>query len=349
MANTLAIFDVSPFIYKGYNMTGFSSERIYNFPIRGVCYLMKYIAKELKFNNDIVLCFDSRSFRKKILKQYKAHRTPNVEIFAQIDFVYKYLERCGFVCLKQNEYEADDFIYNVACSNVGKYRTVKIYGVDYDLAHNVDEYGVCFESISNQVCSVDMYNFSTILGKDHDVHFNTITAYKVLTGDSSDNVGPFISEAGHRGVDIYDIFVDLVKDQCSEQNSYYVKSRDLLEVFLSSITELTDKDRQELKKRMDVFYPAVIPTDENGVAYDYTQVSNKENINLEAFIALLRTIKDITSLTTLNQYPGQGSNEIKDYLFKQAKKVNEGSYGVDNNMPNYLSRVETKALILNGF
>lgn len=349
MPNTLAIFDVSPFIYKGYHMPGFSTERMYTFPIKGVHYLMRYISKELKFNNDVALCFDSRSFRKKILKEYKAHRTPNVEIYAQIDFVYKYLKQCGFVCYKQDQYEADDFIFNVAFANVGRYNTVKIYGVDYDLAHNVDEYGVVFESISNQVCSIDRNNFSAILGKDEEVLFNTVTAYKVLTGDSSDNVKSFISEKGHRGIDIYRMYVDLIKEQCADQNSYYIKSRDLLEYFLGAIDAFTENDRKELNKRMDIFYPAVISKDENGLEYDYTQVSNKNNININAFIKLLKSIKDITSLSALDEHPGQGSDDIRKYLLEQGKKIAEGSYGIDNNLPNRTNRVGIKPLILNGF
>lgn len=350
MANTLAVFDVSPFIYKGHFMKTFDLDTLYDFPIKGVRYLLKYITKEMKFNNDIVLCFDSKSFRKKILKTYKAHRTPCIEVYAQLDFLYKYLTECGFVCYKQDDYEADDFIYNVCFANAGKYRNIKIYGVDYDLTHNVDEYGTVFESISSQVYSVDKDNFGTILGsEDEEVYFNTITAYKIFVGDKSDNVKSFTSEKGYRGIDIYKVFVDVLKEQCSHENSYYTKSRDVLWYFIENCGYFTEKDLKELKLRLDVFYPAIITENVEGIPYNYGQVSNLGNINRNMYGKLTRTVKDFDSTNILELDAGGSSPAVKEYLYTQAKALKEGSYGVNTNLPKDFSRLKTKSLILNGF
>lgn len=350
MANTLAVFDVSPFIYKGHNMKSFDLESVYGFPIKGARYLLKYITKELKFNNDIVLCFDSKSFRKKILKTYKAHRTPCIEVYAQLDFLYKYLTECGFVCYKQDGYEADDFIYNVCFANAGKYKNIKVYGTDYDLTHNVDEYGTVFESISSLTYSVDKNNFSTILGEeDEEVYFNTITAYKIFVGDKSDTVKPFTSEKGYRGIDIYKVYVDILKEQCSHESSYYIKSRDVLWYFIENCGYFTEKDLNELKIRLDVFYPATIPCNSEGVEYDYKQTSNMNNINKNMYGKLTRTVKDFDTTTVLDLDQGGSSAAVKEYLYTQANALKEGSYGVNTNLPKDFSRLKTKSLILNGF
>ncbi len=340
--DTLAIYDVSPFVYIGNYIRGNYQDKLYGFPVKGVYYLLKYLSYDLAKNKDIVLCFDSRSFRKDIYKSYKEHRIPNPEVFAQLDFLYEYLTKCGFVCLKENGYEADDLIYNVVQKQKHKYNEILIYGVDYDLAHNVSS-NVKFQSISSQVLSIDTRNFSQALVKGETIVFNTITAYKVFTGDKSDKVKPFRTK-DYTGYQLYNLFIDTITKAMPDVSPDIIRTKETLQVFINVLKpHLTEEEYRQLTQRLDIFYPAEIDKD----IFDWT--CHRYNINIKLYVELLSTLRDNKSLKSLGERNSGFSEKIKEDLLNRGRKLITGEYAVDKNIVEGCVRMTSESLIIKEF
>lgn len=339
---TLVVYDVSPFIYIGNNVKGPYSNRMYGFPIQGVYYLLKHLSYDLNMNRDIVLCFDSRSFRKDLMKKYKSHRIPNPEIFAQIDMLYDYLSKCGIVCHKQHGYEADDLIYNVVEANKNLYQEVIIYGVDYDLAHNVSS-NVRFDSISSQVLSVDEKNFSKAMVKDEIIIFNSITPYKVFNGDKSDGVAPF-KTSEYSGYALYKAYIDNMTKALEIQKGLQLRDKEVLEIFIEHVKGIfTEEEFKELKTRLEIFYPAKL---ENEI---FKEVSHRFNINMVSYLKFLSTLNDSKSLRTLGEKHKGPSEDVKSDLLKRGRELTTGEYAVDRNIVDGCVRMNSETLFVKGF
>lgn len=339
---TLAIYDVSPFIYIGNNVKGPYAEKMYGFPMNGVYYLLKHLSYDLYMNRDIVLCFDSRSFRKDLIKKYKSHRIPNPEIFAQIDMLFDYLSKCGIVCHKEYGYEADDLIYNVVEANKNLYPEVIIYGVDYDLAHNICS-NVRFDSISSQVVSVDKKNFTRAMVKDEVILYNTITPYKVFCGDKSDGIAPFKTEE-YTGYALYQAYVSNMTQALEIDKGIQLRDKQVLDVFLEHIKDIfTGEEFKELKTRLEIFYPAKIESE------IFQEVSHRFNINMVSFLKFLSTINDSKSLKTLSEKHKGPSEEVKTDLLRRGRELNTGEYAVDRNIVDGCIRMNSETLFVKGF
>lgn len=327
--DTLVIFDVSPFVYVGQHVTDVYASRLLGMPVKGVYYLNKHLAHALSLGHHVVLCFDSKSFRKKIDKNYKEHRLPNPEIYLQLDFIYEYMNKIGVVCHKENGYEADDLIYNVVEANKSRYRNILVYGVDYDLTHNISS-NVSFKSISSQVNSVDCKNFKDAIVKNETIVYNTITAYKVFMGDKSDGIGVFKStlDKGPTGKQLYDLYIKAMQVACG-LNPEIIKTRKALEIFLNKIGKnLSEDDLKTLKIRMDLFFPATV----EGI--DFSETSGRHNINLPSLCKYLSNLNDNRSLKHLNMKSCGFEESIRSDIKKRANDLNTGAYAVDKSISN---------------
>lgn len=340
--DTLAIYDVSPFVYIGNYVPGVYQSKLYGFPVKGVYYLLKYLSYDLAMNKDVILCFDSRSFRKDLMKKYKEHRIPNPEVFAQLDFLYDYLSKCGFVCLKENGYEADDLIFNAVEANKHKYNEIIVYGVDYDLAHNVSS-NVQFKSISSQVLSINANNFSQALVRGQHIEFNTITAYKVFMGDKSDKVSPF-STKEYSSLQLYNLFVQSIKQAMPTITPDQIKTKETMLAFLGVLKPiLTEQEYQQLKVRLDIFYPAKIDKD------IFSETTHRYNIDNQSYVKLLSTLRDTKSLTALGEQHSSFSDKIKEDLLSRGRALTTGEYAVDKNIVQGCVRMNSESLFIKEF
>lgn len=344
MAVELSIYDVSPFIYCANYVNKYADKKNYGFKIGGLQYLMKFVSLDLSVGKDVVLCFDSRSFRKDLLQSYKASRTPNHEVFAQLKLAYDLLPKCGIVCYKKDGYEADDLIYNIVQAQKKNYYKIRIYGSDYDLAHNVDERTVTFESMSSQVNSIDCRNFSTSIEVGKRIMFNTITAYKILFGDKSDEYKAFVSTKGIQPSFLYTKFQEMLKAQPTYPPAEITSSRRTFEAFVNWIKPiLSNEDLEELKLRMGIAFPAEIHD------MDFSQVTSLASINKDSMASFLALTRDTTSCKSL-RLPVLGLTEQQQkYLSSLSHQLKTGEFAVDNNLSVNPVNVGTKMINMREF
>lgn len=326
--STLCVYDVSTFVYVGTNTRDVYSDKVLGFPAKGIFYMNKYMACDLGEGNDVVLCFDSKSFRKKLDKGYKSNRINNPEIWAQLDFLYDYYNRIGIVCHKVDGYEADDLIFNVVEANRAKYSEIVVYGTDYDLCHNVC-YKTRFESINSITNSVDYKNFKHAVEKNTVIPFNTITAYKVFIGDKSDTIKMFKGN-NCNGEMLYKLYLKAM-EQAVGSDPMIIRTRKALELFLERIKDnLTEADYKQLQTRMDIFFPAEIDGEKYGV--NFSEASNRRNIDLIKLGEYFSNLGDMRSLKHMGMKNKGFIPEIRDDIRKRAKELNTGAYAVKKNI-----------------
>lgn len=326
MRNKLSIFDVSPFIYSGMGMQDYKNAEVFNFPIGGILNLMKHISYRLYAYTDIVLCFDSKSFRKDLSKSYKSHRQKSPQVYAQLDLLYEILPKCGIVCLKKEGYEADDLIYNVVQENQSKYFEIEILGTDYDLTHNVAFPNVTFQGITRLVNSITPNNFSNGIVMGKTLYYNTISAYKVLCGDSSDTINAFKSTQGNlTGGFLYNKYAQLLEK--NRVLPFVARERKLLEQFIRGLEKyLTNEDYTELYRNMDLVFPVKLDD-------DFSEYTNLKGFDLKPLQRFLSTIDDTVSLKSINKGFIGRDEEIVKRLKITAKELLSGEYSVDHNRP----------------
>ena len=135
--NTLCVIDVSAVVYTGLYSQRYQDRSAFGYPTGGIHFFMEQLLVPLYEYNDIVLCFDSPNFRKKLESSYKSGRSHNAVAISQIEALYEYLSYCGFSCYKCDGYEADDIIDWVIDTFKEKYSPIIIVGNDMDLAHSI--------------------------------------------------------------------------------------------------------------------------------------------------------------------------------------------------------------------
>lgn len=342
MRNKLVIFDVSPFIYSGMGIPEYRNSTVFDFPVGGIKNLMKHVTYRLDAYSDIVLCFDSKSFRKDISKSYKAGRQKSPQVYAQLDLLYDVLPKCGFVCLKEDGYEADDLIYNVVQANQANYFEIEILGTDYDLTHNVAFPNVSFQAITRLVNSINPNNFSTGIVMGKTLYYNTISAYKVLCGDNSDMISSFTSSSGNiTGAFLYNKYVELLKK--NGVLPHIARERKLLEQFLKGLNKfLTTEDYTELNRNMDLVYPVKLQG-------DFTEYTNMGKFDIKPLQLFLSTIDDKTSLKSINKYYLGEDKEVVKRMKILAKELLTGEYSVDKNRPFRDVGINTEVVNLKEF
>ena len=124
--NRLTVFDVSAFVHSVRSLNLREERDLAGFNYTGIKYLIKYLALELKKGMDIVLCFDSRSFRKDLDKTYKGGRNTDPVIVSQLEVLWEMLPKCGFICLKREGWEADDLINYIVTYNHERYDRINV-------------------------------------------------------------------------------------------------------------------------------------------------------------------------------------------------------------------------------
>lgn len=176
---------------------GYAKGEPYGFPT-GAMYAVLQLFKKKGFLNltkdqreDIVFCFDRKSFRKDLNKAYKSNRVPNYGLVMQSIELEKGLKAMGFNTFSEEGYEADDIIHSLATKYHSSYEEIEIYGTDRDLAALVD-YKTTFISTSKNVPTLTLENFQDKVIPGFKMPFNAIYLFKILFGDKSDIIHPAI-------------------------------------------------------------------------------------------------------------------------------------------------------------
>lgn len=196
----LRIFDVSTYIHAGkVNRRSFLQapllerddmyveRRLYT---GGTSFLWNTIY-EVYGTADLVFCCDTRpTVKQSMYGYYKGSRAHDDGVSKQKRIAEYILRDCGLEVLKEDGYEADDFIYSVVRDKKREYDHIYIYTADSDLYFLVSDNVTVLPSSSRaKMVTKDNYTY-TAGKKDSYTPYNSMTFSKILFGDSSDDIPP---------------------------------------------------------------------------------------------------------------------------------------------------------------
>lgn len=155
--------------------------------------------------NEVAVCFDQSrlsTFRKELFPEYKAQRSQKpVPLAFQIEMLKRILKDAGIKVYEHPKYEADDIVGSIA--NYFKQMTdVRILTKDKDYLQLIDDKVHVFmlrdRDDVNRLSSLygdnlcirgTVFEYTTDVVKgEYDITPNQITAWKAVSGDSSDNI-----------------------------------------------------------------------------------------------------------------------------------------------------------------
>jgi len=146
--------------------------------------------KLLTLDGKKVFCGDRRSTkRKNINPDYKSNRSvAPKDFYEQFKRVEEALIESGINYFAEEGYECDDLIASI----VNKYKNsynINIYSNDRDFAVLVGP-SVQYKSLVSRFPDITMYNYEDVLCNSYKVYipYNTLTLYKAIVGDVSDNI-----------------------------------------------------------------------------------------------------------------------------------------------------------------
>lgn len=318
----LNIIDVNSIIYSAQHVGSLSADRNRGCPVGGIKLLTRKLSYLLANHAHVVCAFDSRTSRRVIMPEYKSNRKRVPEVILQNELVIDFLSKAGVTCIKMNDMEADDIIFNL----VEKYRPVSyeinIHSGDMDLAHNIIDARTRILAVNDRSFNVSYDNFSEVLSDvDVRVPLNLITAKKIFMGDKSDTIDQFVSTNGRNGKTLFKQFLELVASNDAYDPNMN-RLREFFEILIGAM-DFTDSDLELLSKRCDIFYPRQAEIIETPC--------NIDDIDLNFYKTMVKSLKDIDSCRTL-VYTGPGNDEVDNQLFEYGNRFRSGEFHVDNNL-----------------
>lgn len=322
----VSLFDVSAFVYRGMSVKMYNTKYAENFPVGGLSYLMRRVARELVGGVHVALFMDSRTDRNVILPEYKSDRnSPDFAVANQLNALVDLCGICGIPVYKEDNCEADDLIASAAEYTSKIFDRVYVHSGDADLTHNID-YNVEFKSVDENVNSLTIENYRYGLYPGVELYPVTTSAYKTFTGCSSDHVGTFTSEKGFKGIDLYYSYCELLSKLPPNTAISFIKSKQPLDIFLKIQLRdgfLTEGDLTRLAPRIEVLFPRETKVKEF-VAKKYDEV------DIGKFIEILATMKDKEAMRILNAmkdvYP---PDHLVEYFRTKAKDFRTGAFAAD--------------------
>lgn len=193
----LRIFDVMPFVHAGkvngrayllpdldVSLSAFTDSKIFC----GGASLIWNILYQYMGTCDMAFCLDeSPTIKRAMYPAYKGNRNFNTELGKQKEACYHILRDCGFTTLIDDGYEADDFIYSLVMEYKKYYDHIYVYTGDSDLYMLVDD-NVTILPSSSRAKEVTRANFTYTARKGVYTPYNALTFYKIISGDTSDNI-----------------------------------------------------------------------------------------------------------------------------------------------------------------
>lgn len=238
----LKLIDTSAILHAGaaqFNNfgIGYAKGEPFGFPT-GAMYAVLQLFKKKGFLNltkdqkeDIVFCFDRKSFRKDLNKIYKSNRIPNYGLIMQSMELEKGLKAMGFNTCSEEGYEADDMIYSLTTKYHSSYEEIEIYGTDRDLAALVD-YKTTFISTNKNVPTLNMDNFRDKVIPGFKMPYNAIYLFKIMFGDTIDRIPPAI-KFDSRGQTYFNNVINAL--QPALKNGTELNSPKLIGAYIKSI------------------------------------------------------------------------------------------------------------------
>ncbi|MNM81262.1 hypothetical protein D3C81_932580 [compost metagenome] len=346
----IQLFDVYGYLNTVEWITKYHKIERRDLPVGGIHFFLKKLVSELIVDSGVACAFDSQ-WRKSepLLEGYKSNRKRNPSIAAQADYLFRFLSKCGVPCYK-GKGEADSYIFSMVEQFYPICRDHKIIvnGSDYDLCHNVDEEGVEYRTSNTNTLNVNWMNFSEVLRhKDngYPVKFNTISAFKVLCYDVSDNVKPLKLSDGTQGFELYKEYIQLLDSFNRRLAGRVTRSETLLRKFLDG-KNLPEIDMKLLDRRIQTVFPKLIPCDDPS-GY---KLGTKNSIDIQLLMDYAQIVDDKVSMGTLSKMgakykKGADLEELSQELYQFGRDYKNGVYMADNNLS--LKRVNSFSETIN--
>lgn len=337
--NVLHVFDVSAMVYAG-NYTG---TEWFGYPVGGIQYVLNRIALAVASYDWVVPCFDSPSFRNEIYSKYKSGREKHPEVYSQIETLYEGLQHCGIKCEKYDRYEADDLIEWAVAENFEKFvRGVEIVGNDRDLCHSIRN-NVVFRTTNSTMTDVDQNNFSTAIKKGIKVPYNTVSAYKVFCGCSSDAIPAMKLKKGVSGYTLYQLWCKACGGPANLRQRIIGANPETVRVFCQKIGIFTEEELKGVDKRIELIYPAEKPED---VTLEPTKCSEVDKDALAKFMNLYGAK---TAVRCIGKRVESLTDNDKMLLKNKAQVLKTGAYAADKNLESRAKSVRSKCVDLDAF
>lgn len=338
--NELQIYDMSSIVYTG--ATGMQAN-FYGVPVGGIQYFLKHLAVAIKDRDSVVPCFDSPSFRMDLMPDYKSGRMKDPGIYHQIEVLYDGLRACGVKCEKYDGYEADDLIEWAVAENREKFiRGVTIYSSDHDICHSIRD-GVMQRTLRSGMSDVMPSNFETAIERGKRIPYNTISAYKVFVGCKSDSIPAFVSETGLRGSQLYSVWCESLRRIGNLSSRNLGANPDSVRAFAKSVKAFTERDMQEIERRIKLVFPADRPAGVSIVPTPWSDI----DLGKLGFLCSKYNARD--ALRCLGIKPSDLSEEDKNALRSEARALSTGAYAVDKNLQHETRSVKSSLLDLDSF
>ena len=319
----LDIIDVNSVLHSAQHVKAISGDRVRGCPVSGIKLITRKISYLLSTHSHVVCAFDSKTTRKVIMPEYKSGRKKNPEVILQAKLLYELLTKAGVTCIKMNDMEADDIIFNL----VEKYRPVcieiNIHSGDMDLAHNIIDGRTRLLAVNDRSLNISAANLVEVIS-DVDIRIpsNLITAKKIFLGDTSDTIDPFVSEDRRTGKVLFNQFLDVIKKYELYEPSVN-RTKEIFDVITVDALNLSAKDLEVLSKRCEIFYPRVKDIVE--------EPCNIDQIDFEYYKSMVKSLKDFDSCRTLI-YSGESNTSVDEMLFDYGNRFKSGEFHVDNNL-----------------
>ncbi len=341
--SALCVIDVSAVVYTGVYSPRYAQLTSFGYPTGGINFFMSQLLVPLYEANDIVLCFDSPSFRVKKHSDYKSGRTRNGAAITQIESLYEYLSQCGFSCYKVDGYEADDIIEWVVAENWTKYDNIIIVGNDMDLCHSIRP-NVVFRSCRSDMNMIRKSSFPNALKKDVYIPYNMVSAYKCLCGCPSDSVPVFRRENGDSGKTLYARCVS-VYEKFNLVNFFdRTANPNVLRVWAEKSDGFSENDMKNLDDRIELIFPAKRP---DGLTFKVSSRFTVDFFKLSVVLTMFN-VSDAFSSNEVKRIPLDDAQ--KQEMYKLANKYKSGAFNADRNLPlSGNDRIRTSPITIDAF
>lgn len=340
--NELVVFDVSPMVHIGHK--GMSERKsYYGVPVGGIHYFLEHLAVAMADRDAVVLCFDSPTFRKELMSDYKGGRPREPEILFQLNTLYEGMQSCGVRCEKYDGYEADDILEWAVQDNCRKFiRGVQLYSNDIDNCHSIRN-GVTFHNLAVDGNDIIPSNFSTGIYNGEEIPFNTISAYKVFCGCKSDNIKPFKSECGLSGRKLFDAWCEVISRSGELSSRIYGANPEMVRIFATKTGLFTQGEQDEIERRIKLIYPADKP---EGVTIVPTTWGEVDKTQLARFCTLYGANKALKCMGLKWAFLDDAD---KEQLRRMSRQLNTGEYAADHNLQHVTKSVATTMIDLDSF
>ena len=342
----IAILDVYSLLYRAFFAIPLLSYN--NTPINAVFGFIKILLKIYKdFKVDyLISCIDKgRSGRSVVYSQYKSQRKQTTDLFKQqIPIIYEFYNSSDLKLFYKEGFEADDVINTIlnylVNKKINENHFVFIITGDNDLLQLIDKniYVITLKKGISEYIVYDKQKFYQEFGFDSKFYL----LYKVLVGDSSDNVKGLQGIGPKKAKNFITTYLQENNFNIQDFSNFDESLIDTISNLLLNLYKLNlskEKIKEVLKTNYDLMKLKII-SDLEEIDLEKTKVINFIN---KGFIDFLKKYNFKSILEDINEELIQP--KLKAMSVKNLDKNNDENL-LNNNLSNNENEAKTKQLRL---